>query len=202
MTQAVKDFPITKSGVRILRPAEFEGIRGAALGPGWQGCKDGDGQTVLDAGLYTGMRYVELQRFQWNGTKWVRGKFIHLPKEAVLKAKRKQLERYVRLSDRGVEAVGKFLKVPTVFPTWWAWTDALKRWAKAAGIDPVQLGPKTTRKTWESWLVFYYADNPTAWAIVAQSQGHTSATSLAHYLNMPFLPEDREAIRPYVEGYF
>ena len=67
------------------------------------------------------------------------------------------------------------------------------------GLDPGGLGPKTFRKTWESWLVSSY---PERLAEITMSQGHTILTSMGHYLNMPFTPEDKQGIRPYVEGFF
>lgn len=75
----------------------------------------------------------------------------------------------------------------------------MKRWAENAGLNPEHLCAKTLRKTWESWLVFCY---PERLPQILLNQGHTAITSIAHYLNMPFLPEDREAMRPYVEGMF
>ena len=116
-----------------------------------------------------------------------------------MKSKRTQKDRYVRLGSRGIDVVTAFTVCETALPSWWAWTDALKRWAKIADLDPSGLGPKTTRKSWESWLMASY---PEHWMEIVQSQGHTSGTSLNHYLNMPFLPEDKERMKPYVAGYF
>ena len=47
---------------------------------------------------------------------------------------------------------------------------------------------KTFRKTWESWLVFYYPDTALQ---IALAQGHTNTTQYEHYLNIPFDDEDR-----------
>ncbi len=193
----IQESPILKTGTRILRPAEFLGLlEGASrdLSSPW-------GATFLELFLYTGMRYVEGQRFQWAGSLWLKGSFIHLPKEAVLKSKRKQLERYVRLNPQGLVAVKNFLECPALVPTWWGWTDQLRRWAKLGGIYPEGLGPKTMRKTWESWLTYYYRTNPTAGSFIALSQGHDSMTSLNHYLNLPFLPEDAVQMEPFVANW-
>lgn len=191
--------PIIKSKVRVLRPDEYAALADASLAPGWDGCRVGDGRVLLDTALHTGMRYVELQRFQWHGSRWFDGKFVFLPQEAIQKHERRQLERWVKLSTKGIETVAAFLRCSTMFPSWWAWTDALRRWAKNIGLDPQGLGPKTTRKTKESWLMATY---PEHWMEIVLSQGHTAKTSLSHYLNMPFLPEDKERMRPYLAGYF
>jgi hypothetical protein len=39
-------------------------------------------------------------------------------------------------------------------------------------------------------------------AEIVLSQGHTAATSLHHYLNMPFLQTDKERIKVWVGGFF
>lgn len=182
--------PIIKEHVRVLRPDEYVALRSGAP----KEAKRAD----LDGLLYGGLRYVEAQRFKEH-PEWLDPKgFIHLPEEAVLKSKRRQLQRWVRLNPRGLEAMGKFLRTPRL-PTTQAWGQDLRRWAKTAGLDPVGLGPKTTRKTWESWLVYCYPEQQT---YITLSQGHTSTTSVSHYLNMPFVGEDRERMRPFLEGYF
>jgi len=40
------------------------------------------------------------------------------------------------------------------------------------------MSTKTTRKTWESWLVWYY---PEKIASIFGSQGHNELTALRHY---------------------
>lgn len=186
---------IIKEGVRILRPSEFaqlrEGSRQNTRSPLTNSAQ-------IDACLYTGMRYVELQRLHENPTWFMPTGFVALPKEAILKSLRHQKERWVRLNPKGVDAVKSFLGVRQL-PSYEGWTKNLRRWAESNGLTPGGLGPKTLRKTWESWLVYYY---PERMVNIFQNQGHTAITSIAHYLNMPFLPEDREAMRPYVEGMF
>lgn len=63
---------------------------------------------------------------------------------------------------------------------------------------PFLICSKTTRKTMESWLTFYY---PGRSLEIALSQGHTTVTSLRHYLNMPFTEVDRLQMKEYVEGW-
>ncbi|EQD73940.1 site-specific recombinase, phage integrase family, partial [mine drainage metagenome] len=48
---------------------------------------------------------------------------------------------------------------------------------------------KTFRKTWESWLVFYYPDKALQ---IALSQCHTTVTQYEHYVNIPFEEYDRK----------
>lgn len=184
--------PILKEGrkfqVRILRPSEYAILRGNSEQP-----------YALDAGLYTGMRYVELQRLYENPS-WFDGKdFVYLPRQAILKAKRTQLNRWVKVNPQGVEAVRKYL-LGRRLPTWETWTLWVREWGRKGGLDPQGLGPKTTRKTWESWLTFYYGQDKLLQ--IVQNQGHTTGTSLHHYLSMPFLPKDREEMEPFVKGMF
>jgi len=180
--------PILKGGVRILRPCEYEALREAA--------KKLENQVKLDALLLTGLRYVEAQRLQMH-PEWFDGRFINLPEHAQRKWKRKQRERWVRLNPLGQSILPFFFKAKRL-PSWKAWTLNLKRWAEWAGLDPVGLGPKTTRKTWESWLVTCY---PQHLALICLSQGHTELTSLQYYLNMPFTEVDKLEMRKWVEGW-
>ncbi len=181
--------PILKGTVRILRPSEYEQLR--------QGAETLQNQSRLDGLLLTGMRFVEAQRFQENPD-WLDGRFVHLPVLAQRKKLRQQKERWVRLSDRGRTVLPYFLKLQKPLPTWKAWTQNLKRWANRSGLDPVGLGPKTTRKSWESWLVSSYPDRVLE---VFLSQGHTQMTALSHYLNLPFTSNDKEAMREWAAGW-
>ncbi len=179
-----------KSSVRILGPEEYLRIREVA--PFY-------GSRQMDALLYTGMRYVELQRLHDNPA-WLdlsRSR-VHLPPASVLKAKRRQLDRWVILNEKGRVSVPLFIEGRNL-PGWETWTQHLKDWATAAGVNPAGLGPKTLRKTWESWLVCTY---PVHLAEITLSQGHTTLTAVGHYLNMPFTAEDKAAISPYVDGMF
>ena len=173
-----------KSQVRILRPAEYEAIR-LVLQPAQA--------IMLDGLLLTGMRYVEARRFQ-NHQEWLDGKFIHTPS---LKVKAKQMERWIRLSNYGQQVIPLFLKGAKL-PGKATFNANLKRWAMKAGLDQVGLSAKTTRKTWESWLMFCY---PERQVNVVQSQGHNTLTSTEHYINLPFVDEDRSVMKKWVEGW-
>jgi len=180
--------PILKSDVRILRPTEYERLR--------EGARTLENKTRSDALLLTGLRYVEAQRLQSNPD-WVDGKFIHLPAFAQRKAKTTQKERWVRLSSKGATLL-PFLFRTKQPPTWKGWTQNVERWATNAGLDPVGLGPKTLRKTWESWLVSSYPERVLE---VFLSQGHTQMTALSHHLGLPFTQTDKGAMLEYVSGW-
>ena len=180
--------PILKAGVRILRPCEYEALR--------RGAKKLENQVRLDALLLTGLRYVEAQRLQKH-PKWFDGKFIHLPEYAQRKWKRKQQERWVRLNPQAQSVLPFFFKAKPL-PSWKAWALCLRRWAVRGGLDPVGLGPKTTRKTWESWLVATYPDRLVE---ICLSQGHTELTSLKYYLNLPFTEVDKLEMKKWVAGW-
>ena len=181
--------PIILHHTRVLRPKEWRALL--------TGCPKIEYKTILQTLLYTGMRYVELQRFQRN-PQWFDGEFVHLPEEASRKVMRTQKERWVRLNNQGRMMVQFFITVKTSVPTYVSWNANLKCWARRAGLDDVGLSVKTTRKTWESWLMFYY---PQQMPLITLSQGHTQLISLQHYLNMPFTEADRIEIRNFVEGW-
>ncbi|MEM4150965.1 MAG: hypothetical protein QXO39_07005 [Conexivisphaerales archaeon] len=173
-----------RSQVRILRPAEYEAIR-SVLRP--------EQSIMLDGLLLTGMRYVEARRFQQH-PEWLEGNFIHVP---TLKVKAKQKERWIRLSSYGQQVIPLFLKGARL-PGKATFNANLKRWAKKAGLDQAGLSAKTTRKTWESWLVFYY---PERQINIVQSQGHDTLTSINHYLNLPFESSEKEAMKKWLDGW-
>jgi len=181
--------PIIKNGTRILRPKEFRALL--------NGCQKMDYKIILQTMLYTGMRYVEMQRFQVH-REWFDGDFVHLPKEACLKKARTQQERWVRLNNQGKMIVQFFQNINTHVPTTQSWGMNLKSWAEKVGLSPEGLSVKTTRKTWESWLLFFY---PEYIAMITLSQGHTQIISLQHYLNIPFTEADRVEIKSFVEGW-
>jgi len=192
MTKYIDEFksPIIKRRVRILRPNEYKALL--------QCCTKPHHRTMLQALLYTGMRYVELQRLQ-KYPNWFDTDFINLPKMADRKVMRKQPERTVRLNQTGKTIMEYFLRLREPLPAYQNWRDNMRRWGIRAKLDPTGLGVKTTRKTWESWLVFYYGQ--TRMTEIALSQGHDTLTSLNHYLNMPFTQVDRLEMQPLVEGW-
>ena len=182
--------PIMKMGVRILRPKEYEALLTQV--------KKQHHRTMLQALLYTGMRYVEMVRLQQHPS-WFDSEFINLPRMADRKVMRTQKERSVRLTQAGRMAIEYFLQLREPLPAYQNWRDNMRRWGKHAGLDPQGLGVKSSRKTYESWLMFYYSQS--RMADIALSQGHDTLTSLNHYLNMPFNEVDLLQMKPYVEGW-
>ena len=180
---------IIRVGVRILRPFEYEAVLRAITHKRHR--------TMLQTLLYTGMRYIELQRLQ-SYPSWYVGDFIHLPRIADRKVMRTQPERWVRLNQQGRMAVEYFLQVDESLPAYQNWRDNMRRWAKSAGLSSEGMGAKTLRKTWESWLMFCY---PGFMVDITLSQGHDTITSIQHYLNMPFTEVDMVMMKNYVEGW-
>jgi len=180
--------PILRNGVRILRPSEFRLIVDQ-IKP--------DYQIMFKTLLLTGMRFVEAKRFQ-NHPEWFDGDFINLPSSAMLKKKAKMSERSIRLNNLGRTLIPIFLNLQRDLPTRVSWREDLRRWAINVGLEPDGLSAKTTRKTWESWLMFYYPERRLE---IVLNQGHTDVTSIKHYLNLAFTNEDKVAMGEYVSGW-
>lgn len=183
--------PILKGGVRILRPNEYAGLRASAAS------RSPDNGVNLDATLTTGMRFIEARRLQPHPD-WFDGTFVYLPPGAQLKAESLQKERWVRMGERGILSLASFWSSRPL-PVWQTWRENLARWANAAGLDPVGLSPKTTRKTYEAWLMKSFPERQIE---IFMRQGHTSATSIRYYLNLPFTDEDKAGMEEWVRGVF
>ena len=193
--------------VRILRPHETSALI--------ENIPKKEYRAVFRALLFSGMRYIELKRFQKHPS-WFDGEWIHLPEESVHKHLRTQLERTVRLTPVGRLAIENFSEIKLQMPTYVSWNMNLKCWGYHAGLSQSEkthkkkntisapfykcpgLSVKTTRKTYESWLMFYYPERRFE---IALSQGHTTTTSLQHYLGMPFNEHDRMDMKEFVEGW-
>ena len=190
--------PILKNGTRILRPGEYDKLRAGIIR------KESSQTATLDFLLLTGMRYVESIRFWQNekrgGVSWFlpESLCIQLPKSAVLKSKRKQPERWIKLTREGLKAVEAFLMADKP-PAPQNWRNNLIRWATKSGLNPVGLGVKTTRKTWESWLIVSY---PGRYGEIASNQGHTIGVAFNNYVNTPFNAQERLEIKSRVAGLF
>jgi integrase len=178
-----------KVKTRILRPYEFELLR--------EGAKKTENKTLLDGCLLLGARYKECQNIQ-NNQQWFDGNFIHLPSEAQKKVKRRQIERWIRLSSMGKAILPYFFENRKRLPSIQAWDYSLPIWGKKAGLDILGISARTLRKTYESWLIFYF---PEATNLIYLSQGHTTLTSLQHYINLPFLEEDKNKMKRWVDGW-
>ena len=181
--------PILKGGTRTLRPSEYEQLH--------EGAKTLDNRTLLDTLLLTGLRFTEARLFQRHLDWFDSRGFVHLPINATRKVKRRQRERWVKLSNKGTTVVPYFFKVRPL-PTWKSWTEDLERWAGRAELDPTGLSPKSTRKSFESWLISTFPERTLE---ICLSMGHTQTTSLQHYVNMPFNSADKECMKEYVHGW-
>lgn len=180
--------PVLRNGTRILRPAEYSALR-KKIKPRHR--------HRLDGLLLTGMRYIEAQRFQ-NHPHWLHHNgFVEIPPGASLKEEMRFSERSIRLSNMGEELVPLFLTTEPL-PSRQAWRENLRRWAGYADLDPEGLSAKSTRKTWESWLVHYFPERLTH---IFQSQGHTEKTAVEHYISLPFDSEDRRKMEKWVQGW-
>jgi len=181
---------IYKGNIRILTPSEYDAIR--------KQCNTQDYRTILDTMLLTGMRYVELKRLrshpEWfDDTRCV----IRLPAEASRKKKRTIPERYVFLSSRAMAIVPYFFEIKKPLPAIQNWRRNLKIWADKAGVGNKGISAKTTRKTWESWLMASGMSE----SYIFISQGHDPRTALRHYVNLPFSKAEIEDMKNYVANW-
>ncbi|MFW6145482.1 MAG: site-specific integrase [bacterium] len=174
---------IIKNGTRVLRPSEFKKLLSAIPSK--------KNQLIVQAMLYSGMRFVELKRLMNNPNWLMSSGFVYLPKEASRKARRKQVERWVRLNKKGYRVIRQLLRSKYRLATRQSYNEMLKLWAKKAGIGATGMCVKTFRKTLESWLVSAY---PERILEITLSQGHNELTSVRHYLNMPFDENDKKSI--------
>lgn len=181
---------LKRNNVRIFRPYECKRFIEAIPKPEYK--------TMFQTLLYTGMRYIEVQRL-YKKPEWFDGTFIYLPREADKKKKRTQRERTVILNPQGRMAVALFLRLKNNLPSWQAWHENMRRWAVQANLSDKFLSAKTTRKTWESWMIYYYPDRI---AEITVSQGHTTLTCIQHYLGIGFTIEDKMIMKEFVQGMF
>lgn len=148
--------------------------------------------------LYTGMRPRELYLFSQN-PKWhdPKRRTVFLP----MKYTKTKKERYVHLTRHYNEILSLYLEnggelyYPKKTRSWY---DNVRRWAEQAGIeDWWNINAKTTRKTWESWLVVSGYDGTK----ILLSQGHIQSTALAHYLNLRFTDDEVREIKVRTAGW-
>jgi len=182
---------IDKWDVRVLRPSEYKAI--------WNASKKYKYQVILDTLLLTAGRITELKEMEVNN-QWFDfdGRNIHIREHKAKRLERGVKDRYIHLSIKGVEVVRNFINNKYYIPSYQAIIQNLKRWAKDSNIDTTALGGKVFRKTYESWLIFYYPDKAIS---ILQSTGHTQEVAMEHYLNMPFTEKDKVEMKEYVEGW-
>ena len=155
-------------------------------------------QTMSEVLLWSGCRYIELQRIHKHPEWYMRDReILHLPRTAAKKVKRVNPERYITpLPPQLISTLPYFFddKKP---PARDGWNANMKRWAVSAGFDPLGFSAKTTRKTIESWM---YAANVPPIEICLR-QGHTELTSLQHYAGIGFTREEKEEIKRRLKGW-
>jgi integrase len=177
----------TKKGkkVRILRPIEYKQLISAIPKVEYI--------DKFEALLYSGCRYSEIKRL-YKHPQWLKNNSIQLPSYK----KSSFNERFVRLNPQGVRAVKYFLKAKKNLPAYSTWDENLVRWAEKANLNPEGICIKTTRKTWESWLVTCY---PKSLEQIFLSQGHSQMVALKFYLMLPFTDEEKNQMKEYVMGW-
>ena len=151
-------------------------------------------KTMFETLLYTGARYTELEKLQQH-PQWFMNNSIKMYSS---KPKAIYEERYIRLNPQGQRAVSYFLRSKKKLPHYVTWDENLKRWSKDAGMNTTGISIKSTRKTWESWLVTMY---PKQLELIFLSQGHSGLTALKFYLMLPFTEQDIEQMKYYTDGW-
>jgi hypothetical protein len=149
---------------------------------------------AFEVDCITGMRYIELQRLHDNPN-WYNShrNQILLPAEAQRKVRTVKKKdgststKQIRLKRTIDRLPSTFSYVFSAFvsshrpPERTSWNTNLSRWSEKAGISP-KIGPKTPRKTIESWML--KAGVPEI-EVYARS-GHDPVTSLKHYQSLSF----------------
>lgn len=182
---------ITGHYKRVLHVVEYEALR--------KGSGKFSNQLRLDLELLTAGRYRELRELQWN-KQWFEwdNNSLHIKEHKIFRV-RKTPQRYIHLSTLGKAQVETFLNSKNiVLSSYSAMGENLKRWAERADIDPRGLTVKCFRKTYESWLMFYYPEKSFS---IFQSVGHTPEVAMKHYVNTPFTEEDKILMKKYIEGW-
>jgi integrase len=182
----VEEHLIIRGDVRILRPHELTKLVNAI--------PKMEHRIRFEALLYTGCRFAEL-KWLYKHPEAFDGKSIEMPST---KTEAKHKQRSIRLNLNGQRTVTLFLRDRKGLPSQSVWDRNLIRWAKKAGIDSKKISSKTTRKTWESWLVTMY---PSMFMQIVLSQGHTRETSIETYLGLNFYEQDKLDMPFYTNGW-
>ena len=176
--------PIYVKGVRVLDPSDREAIYNAI--------PKQHHKTIFDMLFWSGMRYVEVQRFHDHPEWYMKERrAIHLPEEAQLKVKRIAPERYIHPLPPQLDGLLPYFFSNKRPPVQAAWNRNMNRWVFAAGLGEKGMSSKVTRKTIESWMIT--AEIPLN--VVCLRQGHDSLTSMRHYQGLPFTDGDRVRIK-------
>lgn len=114
------------------------------------------------------------------------------------KVKVEYKKRKIRLSNLAMNEIGHFFTVDKYLPTQNGWDKKLKYYARLAGITDEGVSSRMMRKTYESWLMFYFPERKYE---ILQSQGHKEITAFEHYLKTDFIEKDRQLMKEFVEGW-
>lgn len=148
-------------------------------------------KTLFELSVICGMRFIEIHRL-YQHPEWYNEKrnIIHLPEEASLKVKRKQLMRTIHPLPSEFKYIFENFKENKP-PTLASWNKVLQRAAIKAGISPFGISAKTSRKTMESWMIV--GGIPVN--DVCLRQGHDSLTSMRHYQGLVFNDDELRDIK-------
>jgi len=177
------------TGVRILSPSDFDKLLA--------GIPKKDHKTIFEVLFWTGMRYVEMQRFH-DHPEWIMKErnAIHLPEEAQRKGKRTQKERYIPIAPQ-LKSLLPYFHDGIKPPSRQMWGNDMKRWAKYSGLNPYGMSAKTTRKTIESWML---VSGMPEYKVYLRA-GHDPATSLKHYQGLVFTAPEIAEIKTRLAGW-
>lgn len=167
---------------RILRPYEFQQILSVI--------PKNHLRNKFESLLYSGMKYIDLQKLHSNPDYWFDSNAIHIPLTDETKS--------IRLNEKGIGALTQYLTCNSPLPFFTGWHKNLKRWAEKAGLDPQGIFLKTTRKTWETWLVICYPDK---FKEIFKNQGYNRPKTLDYCKNLDFSAGDYEQMKTFTEGW-
>ncbi len=138
------DETILKGKTRIFRPCEIRKLIDAI--------PKNEYKDKFEALLYSGARYSEMKWLYEHPRAFI-GSNLRIPS---FKKKSIHNERYVRLNHLGQRSINYFLRAKRNLPCHEVWAENMLRWAKKAELDTTCISIRSTRKTWESWLVTQY----------------------------------------------
>lgn len=176
--------------VRVLGPWDYDKLR-AAVSKEYLG-------TILDLLLWSGVRYIELERL-YNNPDWFQKnrQNIFLGRDASKKLRRVAPERYISPLPPQVVAILPYFFKNKNPPSRTAWNANIKRWGIAAGLGAAGLSAKTTRKTLESWMLAAGVPEMK----ICLRQGHTALTALKHYSSIGFTDAEINEIKKRFAGW-
>lgn len=194
--------PIVVQNTRILTPSEYAWLR--------RYLPTELHREFLDGLLVTGMRATEWEAFVRDDFDWYDQprRSIVVPEYAVKKVKVKVKRRNIMLSDAGILAIDKLIRrqdaipknAPLLhMPLRASWGVTLRRAAYKGRIpDPDTIVPKSTRKTWESWLILTHPNNSLQ---ITMSMGHDDRTAMRHYLGLGWSVQELIEAKEYTRGF-